>query len=213
MSTHRAVVLVVDDEPSVTDLLSTVLEEEGHDCITAATGEDALKKLAKGNVGVALLDLTMPGMSGMDVLRAIKSDYPETAVIVVTATRDADTAVEAMKIGALDYITKPFNIERVIHSVEAALRVATTREDNSTTRAGDIRTDDERPGWTRYLDDVAEGVEARLNSLTGHMMTMTVIERTVGIARSLGVPENQIDKWVNARRKQIEQSNILGALL
>ena len=213
MSTHRAVVLVVDDEPSVTDLLSAVLEEEGHDCITAATGEDALKKLAKGNVGVALLDLKLPGMSGMDVLRAIKSGYPETAVIVVTAARDADTAVEAMKIGARDYITKPFTVERVIHSVEEALSAVIVREDNSTARAGAIRTDDERPGWTRYLDDVAEGVEARLNSLTGHMMTMTVMERTVGIARSLGVPENQIDKWVNARRKQIEQNNILGALL
>jgi len=131
MSSQRTGVLVVDDEQSVIDLLSTVLEEEGYSCIAATTGENALKKLPMGNVDVALLDLKLPGISGMDVLRVIKSTYPETAVIVVTASGDAQTAVEAMKIGAVDYITKPFELERVSHAIEAALQAATIWDNNN----------------------------------------------------------------------------------
>jgi DNA-binding NtrC family response regulator len=192
MSLKQATILVVDDERSVTNLLSEDLGEEGYSCVTADTGEDALKRLSEDNFDVVLLDLKLPGMSGMDVLKEAKSIYPGVAVIVVTAAGDAQTAVEAMKIGAVDYITKPF---------ESALQ-----EEGTTASA-------ERTGWTRYLDAIAEGVETRLDFLTGHVMTITVIERTIAVARSLGIPEDQIEKWADARRKHIERVNILDSLL
>ncbi len=213
MTSQRAGVLVVDDEPSVTDLLSAALEEEGYTCITAATGEEALKKLATDNVDAVLLDLRLPGISGMDVLRTIKSTYPRTAVVVVTGMGDAETAVEAMKIGAVDYITKPFEVERVSHSVEAALQAATIWDSKSVAQVEAAETSDEEADWTRRLDDIAEGVEARADSLTGHAMTITVIERTICIARSLEIPEDQIVKWADDRRKHIERIGILDSLL
>jgi len=213
MSSQRAGVLVVDDERSVTDLLSTALEEEGYSCITATTGEDALKKLSMGDVAVALLDLRLPGISGMDVLRVIKSTYPRTAVIVVTGAGDAETAVEAMKIGATDYITKPFKVERVSHSIEAALQATAIWDSKPVAQGEGVETGDEEVDWTRRLDSIAEGVEARLDSLTGHVMTITVIERTISIARSLGIPEDQIGNWSDTRRKHIERINILDSLL
>ena len=213
MSPKQATILVVDDEQSVTDLLHEDLGEEGYSCVTAGTGEDALKRLSEGNFDVVLLDLKLPGISGMDVLREAKSIHPEVAVIVVTAAGDAQTAVEAMKIGAVDYITKPFELERVNGSVEVALKAKTLWGDKSALQEEGSTTSAEGTGWTRYLDAVAEGVETRLDFLTGYVMTITVIERAIAVAQSLGIPENQIEKWADARRKNIERVNILDSLL
>jgi len=213
MTSQQAAVLVVDDERSVADLLSAALEEDGYSCITAATGEEALKKLAAGNVDVALLDLRLPGISGMDVLRTIKSTYPRTAVIVVTGVGDAETAVEALKTGAVDYITKPFEVERVSHSVEAALRAAAIWDSKFAAQGEVPGVSGEQMNWTCYLDNIAEGVAARLDSLTGHVMTITVIDRTVAVARNLGISGDQIEKWADGRRKHIERINILDSLL
>ena len=213
MTSQGAKVLIVDDERSITDFLSTVLEEEGYRCITAASGEDALKKLSMGDADVALLDLRLPGMSGMDVLRAIKSTYPRTVIIIVTAVGDAKTAVEAMKTGAVDYITKPFKIERVSHSVEVALHAATIWDNKSAAQGEGAETSDEEVDWTRYIDNIAKGVGIKLDSLTGHVMTITVIEQTIGIAQRLSIPVEQIDKWAQAKRKEtIDKSNLMNRL-
>ena len=213
MSLKQATILVVDDERSVTDLLHEDLGEEGYSCVTAGTGEDALKRLSEGNFDVVLLDLKLPGISGMDVLREAKSIHPEVAVIVVTAAGDAQTAVEAMKIGAVDYITKPFELERVNGSVEVALKAKTYWGDKSALQQEGPAASAEQTGWARYLDSIAEGVETRLDFLTGHVMTITVIERTIAVAQSLSIPEDQIEKWADARRKHIERVNILDSLL
>ena len=213
MSSEQGTILVVDDERSVTDLLYEDLAEEGYNCVTTPTGEEALKKLSMDNFDAMLLDLKLPGISGMDVLKEAKSTHPETAVIVVTAAGDAQTAVEAMKIGAIDYITKPFELERVNSSVEAALKAKTVWRDKSALQEEGDGVRDEEADWTPYLDDIAEGVETRLDSLTGHVMTMTVIERTIGIAQSLDIPEEQIEKWADTRRKHIERIKIFDSLL
>ncbi len=213
MSSEQGTILVVDDEWSITNLLYEDLAEEGYNCVTAATGEEALKKLSTDSFDAMLLDLKLPGMSGMDVLKEAKSTRPETAVIVVTAAGDAQTAVEAMKLGAIDYITKPFELERVNSSIEAALqKLPAVGKESAPARDSPEASDDEAE-WTRYLDDIAEGVETRLDSLTGHVMTITVIERTTAIARSLEIPEGQVEKWADARRKHIGRVNILNSLL
>lgn len=213
MRSEQATILVVDDEPSITDLLSEDLAEEGYNCVTVPTGEDALERLSKSNFDAILLDLKLPGISGMDVLREVRSNCPETAVIVVTASGDAQTAVEAMKIGAVDYITKPFELERVNSSVEAALKAKTVWTSRPTAKEEGAEARDKEVGWTRYLDDIAKGVETRLDSLTCHVMTITVTERAIAIARSLDIPEEQIDEWADARRKHIERIKSLDSLL
>jgi DNA-binding response OmpR family regulator len=191
---------VVDNEQSITDLLSENLAEEGFNCITVASGEEAMKRLSINNIDAMLLALRLPGISGMDVLKEAVSTHPKIAVIVITAARDAQTAVEAMKTGAIDYITKPFELERVNSSIAAALKVKTLGG-----RRVNPRGENAKASWTRYLDDIAEGVETRLDALTGHVMTTAIIENTTDIARSLGIPENRIGQWVNARRKRVAQ--------
>ena len=212
MYSELGTVLVVDDEPSISDLLYEDLIEVGYDCIKATTGEDALEMLSKDNCDVMLLDLKLPGISGIEVLGKMKSYYPETTVIVVTADGDAQTAVEAMKNGAVDYITKPFELERVNSSIEATLKAKTIGSNRLTPEVERSKMSGEGAGWIRCLDNIAEGVEIRLESLTGLVVTM--IEETIDIARSLGIPEDQINKWANTRRKRnTEKINGMNSLL
>lgn len=208
---QQATILIVDDDLSITDLLSSDLGEQGYNCVTAAAGEDALRRLSMGKVDVALLDLRLPGISGMEVLREIASTYPSTPVIMVTAVEDTETAVEAMKIGAVDYLTKPFKLGRVNESIESALQTMSVRKDKSTTRDSPTARHDEAY-WIPHLDSIACGLEIRLESLTGH--AQMVIGETVAIAQSLDIPEDQIDKWANARQKQIaERVNTMDKLV
>ena len=213
MSLKHARILVVDDEKSVTDLLYEGLASEGYDCAAATTGEDALMRLPIYQADVVLLDLRLPGISGMDVLREIKSTYPRTAVIIITGAGDTEIAVEAMKIGALDYITKPFELERVNDSIEAVLKATTVQDSKPTPKEEGAEMRDEEVDWARYLDDIALGVKTRLDWLTGHVMTKTLIERTIAIARSLDIPEDLIEKWADTERKHIEWVDVFASVL
>lgn len=114
-------ILVVDDEVAVRLVLQRILEELGYHVVTAANGQEALDKMPQLNIRVALLDIMMPGMSGMEVLQQITTNWPETCVIMVTAVADAQTAIEAMKLGAYDYITKPFMRDDVARKVKEAI--------------------------------------------------------------------------------------------
>jgi len=203
MNRKPTTILVVDDEVSVTDMLFEDLTEEGYNCITAGTGGDALQRLTVNEADVALLDLKLPDSSRMEVLREIKSAHPKTAVIIITAYGDIETAVEAMRIGAADFITKPFELDRVNHSVATALQSAGTSDGYA-----EHQTD-----WVRYLEDIACGVETKLDSQTGCLMIKTVIERTESIARNLGIPEQHIEDWVNQKRRHIERIYTLDVIL
>ncbi len=114
-------ILVVDDEPAVRLVLQRILEGLGYHVVTAANGQEALDKIPQLNIRVVLLDIMMPGMSGMEVLQQITTNWPETCVIMVTAVADAQTAIEAMKLGAYDYITKPFMRDDVAQKVQEAI--------------------------------------------------------------------------------------------
>ena len=121
MAGEQERVMVVDDEEAVRSLLQRTLEEAGYDVATATNGEEALDKMSQLNIGVVFLDVKMPGMSGLEVLGKLTADWPDTCVIMATAVVDAQTAVEAMKMGAYDYITKPFNRDDVILKLRRAL--------------------------------------------------------------------------------------------
>ena len=114
-------ILVVDDEVSVRLVLQRILEELGYHVVTAANGQEALDKMPHLNIRIALLDIMMPGMSGLEVLQQISTNWPDTCVLMVTAVADTQTAIEAMKLGAYDYITKPFMRDDVARKVQEAI--------------------------------------------------------------------------------------------
>lgn len=99
--------LIVDDDESLRRVTQVQLGQAGYQVVTAASGEDALAMLAQTPVDMVITDLQMPGMSGLDLLKRVRAEYPEMAVLMITAFGTVETAVEAMKAGAYDYITKP----------------------------------------------------------------------------------------------------------
>ncbi len=105
-------ILVVDDEVNIRNALAKMLEKQGHSVMTAGNGDEALARMTAGSYGLVLLDLKMPGLDGMGLLRRIKEISPDTEVIVMTAYGSVETAVEAMKAGAYDYLSKPIDKER-----------------------------------------------------------------------------------------------------
>lgn len=106
-------ILVVDDEESLRRVTQVQLQQSGYDVTTAASGDEAFERLAAAPVDLVLTDLKMPGMSGLQLLKRVRAEYPEVAVIVITAFGTVETAVEAMRSGAYDYITKPVNLDEL----------------------------------------------------------------------------------------------------
>ena len=114
-------ILVVDDEQGLRDVLSIMLKRAGYAVTTATDGEEAIELLNKEIYDLVITDLKMPKVDGMEVLRAVKSTSPETVVLIITAFASADSAVEAMKQGAYDYLTKPFQVDEVQLIIRNAL--------------------------------------------------------------------------------------------
>ena len=106
-------ILIVDDEKNIRLTLSQALETLGAEIDTAANGEEALEKLKGREFGLILLDIRMPGMDGMEVLRRVREIRPDIRVIMITAYGTVDSAVEAMKLGAVDFLQKPFDPEEI----------------------------------------------------------------------------------------------------
>ncbi|MCS6327697.1 MAG: sigma-54-dependent Fis family transcriptional regulator, partial [Nitrospira sp.] len=139
--TQGAHILVVDDEVNIRGALVTLLEKKGHRVRGAGTGEEALEQLEVVPADLVMTDLKMPGIGGMEFLRRLKEKWPETELVVMTAYGSIDTAVEAMRCGAYDYLTKPIDRERFPIVVEKALeRHALATENKQLKSRLDTRT-------------------------------------------------------------------------
>jgi len=114
-------VLVVDDEQGMREFLTMLLEKQGHRVITAADGEQALQLVAEHTPDLVISDLRMPNVDGIGLLAGVRKQHPELPVILVTAYASSDSTIQAMRLGADDYITKPFRIEEIRLVVEKAL--------------------------------------------------------------------------------------------
>jgi two-component system, NtrC family, response regulator PilR len=116
-----ASILVVDDELSMREFLDILLRKEGHEVSTAADAPSALGRVAQGDLDLVITDLRLGRDSGLDVLRAVKEAAPATEVVMVTAFATTENAIQAMKLGAYDYVLKPFKVEELCLVVEKAL--------------------------------------------------------------------------------------------
>ena len=169
-------VLIVDDEEVVCDVLHNELSERGYLCTTAFNGNGALAKLLAQDIDVVLLDIRLPGMSGIEVLRKMRSSHPGTAAVVITGINNIDVAVAAMKLGASDYIVKPFDLDKVDSSIRTALETRRTASKPST-----------------RMDALARGVEAKLDPHSNYSKLVT--EKTIDVARQLGIAEEETQRW------------------
>ncbi len=118
-------VLVVDDEPNARELLSEFLTSKGYEVLTASEGEEALRKVKEDRPHLILLDVRMPKMSGLEVLRRVREIDQEVGVIMVTAVNEEETGNKALQMGAFDYITKPLDFQYLERSLWVKLQMMT----------------------------------------------------------------------------------------
>lgn len=114
-------ILVVDDEPVITKSCRRILSDCGFEVETAGSGTDGLRRAGAKDFDLVITDLKMPDMNGLDLVRRIRQERPQTAIVIITGFGSASTAVEAMRLGVLDYIEKPFSIADITAVVEKAL--------------------------------------------------------------------------------------------
>ncbi|MCK4462286.1 MAG: sigma-54-dependent Fis family transcriptional regulator, partial [candidate division Zixibacteria bacterium] len=114
-------ILIIDDEPNITSSFASLLTDEGHLAESASDAEIGLKRIERNRYDLVLLDLNLPGLSGIEFLKRIKGDATPPMVLVISGQSEIGIALEAMKLGAVDYLEKPVAPERLISSVRAAL--------------------------------------------------------------------------------------------
>jgi two-component system, OmpR family, response regulator len=132
--------LVVEDEPAIADFLRRGLEAEGHAVDSALDGTEGERRALAGDVDLVILDVMLPGRSGLEVLKTIRLRKPELPVVMLTARADVDDKVAALDEGATDYMTKPFSFDELAARVRAHLR-APQQGSPTTLEVGNIRLD------------------------------------------------------------------------
>ncbi len=128
--TYKALIHLIDDEPIIHDVLGQLLETEGYQVEISSSGEEALKKFEEQKFDLVLLDLLMPGIDGLEVLKEIKKFDPEAPVIIITAYASVESALSAIKMGAYDYIQKPFKNDELLMTINRALEHHQLEEEN-----------------------------------------------------------------------------------
>lgn len=113
-------ILIVDDEVEITEILADLLSEE-YDCIRAGSAEEALTRLHEGEFQLVISDITMPGMSGLDMIPHVKEFAPDTVVVMISGMQTVESAIGALRLGAFDYLMKPFDLRQVEAVVKRAL--------------------------------------------------------------------------------------------
>lgn len=124
-------ILICDDEKNIRLTVAAALENEGYEIETAVNGEDALRKIAENNSAVILLDLWMPGMDGLEVMRRLADSPLPPKIVVLTARGTIDVVVEAMKLGAVDFIQKPFSPDEIRKTVAQAITIKAAAESDN----------------------------------------------------------------------------------
>jgi DNA-binding NtrC family response regulator len=122
--------LIVDDEASLLEFLGLLFREEGYEVTTERAGTAALERLRQESFDLVLCDVMMPDLNGLDLLRELRASDPRTAVIMMTAYSSTRSAIEAMKLGAIDYVAKPFDVEELKVVVQKAVEKTALVDEN-----------------------------------------------------------------------------------
>jgi putative two-component system response regulator len=170
---NRERILVVDDVASIRIAFSRKLAGEGYECLMAENGENALALLREHQFALVLLDITMPGISGKEILHKIVERYPDTAVIMITAVDNAETAIEMLKAGAYDYIIKPVYFNELPLRVQRALDRRKLMLENKEYHLDledrvSRQTDKIRESFLNSLKSLALALEAKDQYTSGH---------------------------------------------
>jgi DNA-binding NtrC family response regulator len=191
-------ILIVDDEQMICALLLEILGEQGYTCETAENAEKALEMLKSHPFDVALIDIKMPGLSGMDLLSAIHKSYKSTSAIIITAVNDINTAVEAIKNGASDYIIKPFRVDEIRSRIRSVLKDKEEYNKHPYAHSKSVDGIETNGSFRKLMNFLIHNVETQCELPESSPQLVT--ERVFELARQLGLPEEAIKLWLKDRR-------------
>src|SRR5487761_2016917 len=178
-------VLVVDDEPALRQILAAAVAKAGYSVDQASGVADATAKLARGDIDVALCDIKMPDGNGIDLVRSSREAGIDTTFVMVTGFASLETAVEALRAGASDYITKPVHYEEVLHRLSQIDAVRGLREENKTLRKA---VDEKSPKLYRFTSTVMLEVERLVGKVAPTDSTALIARAKACFCRPTAAP-------------------------
>jgi response regulator RpfG family c-di-GMP phosphodiesterase len=206
----RSRILIVDDEPEITAILSDLFAGM-YDCTTARSAEEALRNLAGNEYELVVSDITMPGMSGLEMIPHVKNDSPNTVVVMISGMQTVESAIDALRLGAFDYVMKPFDLRQVEAVVKRALEhqdliVAKQRYEDHLEELVEQRTAE----LDQALNSLEDAYRSTLKALTAALETRDLethghSERVVTYSMRLG-REYGLD---SRRTKSLEFGSLL----
>jgi DNA-binding NtrC family response regulator len=203
MNTRRA--LVIDDEQIVLDSVTRILAEENYEADTALSGRDGLCKALERDYDVVLTDIRMPDIGGMRVLRDIKRAKPPLPVVIITGYATVKSAAQAMKLGAADYIEKPFTPEQLLKAVKSVLTLASTQEPEAQSLINKEevlkvleRAASDREFFAGLLEQTADALDEY--ELTGLEKLALLTGDITWIEKQIGPLTKKQRRWLDLRR-------------
>jgi len=200
MLDQQETLLIVDDEAVIRRMLHQKLSREGYQCEEANSAEQALDVLETNPIALVILDIKMPGKSGIELLPEIKSGYPDTAVIMATAVTDISVAIQCLKQGADDYLCKPFNLEEVSLAVQRALerrrlKLEIRGYQQFLEEKIEEQTQETRKIFLGAIEALVSALEAKDKYTGGHSRRVTEIALALG--NELGLPAEDMEglRW------------------
>ncbi len=202
-----ATILIIDDNETVREGVSAVARKLGHEVLTSPSGDEGVRLLGSRELHLVVTDLKMDGLDGMGVLRATLERSPETAVVIMTGFATVETAVEAIKLGAFDFIEKPFSTGRIRAKIEKALEWQALRETNArlaeTTKvlsgARDVELVEEDRGFDRLV-----GQSAAMRDLFGKVKKVAASEANVHIFGESGTGKELIAEAIHRHSRRAD---------
>jgi two-component system response regulator AtoC len=181
--------LVVDDEPAIRQILAASLRRAGHSVEVASGGTEALRRLAKGDIDLSICDINMPDMSGIDVVRQARASSVDTTFIMMTAYSSLDTAIEAMKAGAFDYMIKPLRMEELLQRLVQVAEMRGLHDENRALRSLVVGGE----------DDVCHPVSRAMREVDRLVSKVAPTDSTVLVTGESGTGKGVIAKLIHAR--------------
>jgi putative two-component system response regulator len=196
----KETILIVDDEKTVRRSLNKCLTMNGFTCEEAGNADEAMDQLKTNPADLVILDIMMPGTSGIDLLPQLKSSFPDTAFIMATAVVDPDTIVKCMKDGAQDYVTKPFDLNQLVQNIRMVLEKRKLELDLKERRQVlEGKVEEQSKELQNLFIDAVESLigalEAKDKYTAGHSRRVTKIAVDVGQALGLGSDELENLRW------------------
>ena len=193
----KAFILVVDDDVSVLDATSVLLKEYGYEVATSSNAGEAIEILQRKNIEIVLTDIVMPEISGIELVRAIHDINPNMPVILMTAYADMEKVINALKIGAFDFITKPYSAQLLIHSIERAYSYSSIVQ--------------KEEDYKHLLEDYSQEIETLVAERTMGLMALTLADRIRNPSAVIGITcKRLLEKEDVSDKVRSKLDNIMG---